>query len=233
MTTQPKILLVEDEENLLEGIKLNLELENYQVITAVTGSAAIEKVDDQKFDLIILDVMLPEISGFDICKHIRLSDEITPILFLTARGDSTDRINGLKIGGDDYLTKPFNLEEFLLRVEKLLKRSQVNNTKSISTFELNQKQIDFDNYQILSNTGDVIFLTKKETALLQFLVAKKNQVVSREEILNEIWGYEVYPSTRTIDNFITTFRKYFESNPKTPGLFQSVRGVGYKLNVIN
>lgn len=225
-----RILLVEDEQSLLETIKLNLELEGYKVQTANDGKKALKAFKQERFDLIILDVMLPEMDGFTVCEAIRLDNQQVPILFLTAKHSSADRINGLKIGGDDYLTKPFNLEELLLRVQILLKRSNVtvDAKQNLSNFSFDEFSINFNEMMVLTPEGKTINLTKKENALLKLLIEKKNEVVSRERILETVWGYDIYPSTRTIDNFIVSFRKYFESDPSNPKHFHSVRGVGYK-----
>jgi two-component system, OmpR family, alkaline phosphatase synthesis response regulator PhoP len=225
-----RILLVEDEQSLLETIKLNLELEGYKVQSASDGKKALKAFKQERFDLIILDVMLPEMDGFTVCEAIRLENQQVPILFLTAKHSSADRINGLKIGGDDYLTKPFNLEELLLRVQILLKRSNitVENKQSLNNFNFDDFAINFTEMTVLTPEGKTINLTKKENALLKLLIERKNEVVSREHILETVWGYDIYPSTRTIDNFIVSFRKYFESDPSNPKHFHSVRGVGYK-----
>lgn len=224
------ILLVEDEENLHEAIKLNLDIEGYNVTSVFNGKNAINKVKEKKFDLILLDVMLPDVNGFDICETIRLNDEQTPILFLTAKSDSEDRIKGLTIGGDDYLTKPFNIEELLLRIKLLIKRSnQVDDSSdSITTYSIGNFTINFNSFEVVDNEGVVTPLTKKQINLLKLLIDKKNQAVSRQEILEKVWGYEIYPTTRTIDNVILSFRKIFEKNTKPNTYFKSIRGVGYK-----
>lgn len=219
------ILLVEDEENLLKAIQLNLELEGYSVNTATNGKDALSVFAKTKFNLIILDVMLPQMSGFEICEAIRKTDKTTPILFLTAKDSSTDKINGLKIGADDYLTKPFNLEEFLLRVQILIRRN-INTTNT--TYSFNNNTINFNTYEVILKDSSKIELSKKEIDLLKLLVEKKGEVISREEILDKVWGTDVYPSSRTIDNYILAFRKYFEDNQKEPKHFHSIRGVGYK-----
>ena len=225
-----RILLVEDEQSLHETIKLNLELEGYKVQSANDGKKALKAFKQERFDLIILDVMLPEIDGFTVCEAIRLENQQVPILFLTAKNSSADRINGLKIGGDDYLTKPFNLEELLLRVQILLKRSNITfeTKQSINNFTFDEFSINFTEMMVATPTGKTINLPKKENALLKLLIERKNEVVSREHILETVWGYDIYPSTRTIDNFIVSFRKYFETDPTNPKHFHSVRGVGYK-----
>lgn len=226
-----RILLVEDEQSLADTIKLNLELEGYKVQLANDGKKALRVFKQERFDLVILDVMLPEMDGYTVCEAIRLDDEQVPVLFLTAKNSSTDRVTGLKMGADDYLTKPFNLEELLLRIQILLKRSQRNGGKAASNhsvFSFDQFQINFSEMTVLTPAGNKINLTKKENTLLKLLIDRKNEVVSRERILETVWGYDIYPSTRTIDNFIVTFRKYFEKDPANPLHFQSVRGVGYK-----
>jgi two-component system alkaline phosphatase synthesis response regulator PhoP len=224
-----RILLVEDEASLLETIKLNLELEGYAVQTARDGKSALKHFKNERFNLIILDVMLPEMDGFTVCESIRLVNPDIPVLFLTAKNTSADRINGLKIGGDDYLTKPFNLEELLLRVQILLKRSMRTNEapQLIQEYQIGEKKVNFSLLEII-NGGDKIKMTKKEALLLKLLVERRNEVVSREHILETVWGYDIFPSTRTIDNFIVSFRKYFEKDPANPQFFQSVRGIGYK-----
>jgi two-component system alkaline phosphatase synthesis response regulator PhoP len=226
------VLIVEDEENLQEALKLNLELEGYDITCAENGAVALKKVDEGYFDLIILDVMLPEIDGFDVCETIRLRNIDTPILMLSARSGSSDRVTGLKRGADDYLTKPFNLEELLLRIEKLIDKNrklQVNSNIG-DQYDFGANSIDFK-AQIASNSkGEQISLSKKEVMLLKLLIEYKNEVVSREKILQAVWGYQVFPTTRTIDNFILSFRKYFELDPREPKHFHSVRGVGYKFS---
>lgn len=224
-----RILLVEDEENLQEALKMNLELEGYEVVTAATGPEALKCFREQRFNLFILDIMLPEMDGLHVCEQIRLTDMSTPILFLTAKDSTQDKIHGLKKGADDYITKPFHLEEFLLRVRVLLRHS-IKGTKeedSLKTYQFGNNYINFITYKAVGQGVD-IDLTKKEAKLLKLLIERSNEVVSREQILQFVWGYDVFPSTRTIDNFILAFRKYFEIDPKNPKHFYSVRGVGYK-----
>lgn len=223
-----RILIVEDEDHIRENLKLNLEMEHYEVIAVADGAKAIKAFKEQRFDLVILDVMLPEMDGFDVCEQIRLDDLETPILFLTAKDASIDKIKGLKTGGDDYMTKPFNLEELLLRILNLLKRSSKNPAEDkFHAYEFGGNTINFITYEAKGINGDVK-LTNKELKLLKLLIDRKNEVVSRNLILQTVWGYDVYPSTRTIDNFILAFRKYFEKDPKSPTYFHAIRGVGYK-----
>jgi two-component system, OmpR family, alkaline phosphatase synthesis response regulator PhoP len=224
------ILLVEDEENLHETLKLNLELEGYDVTSCFDGAQALKTVAKEFFDLIILDVMLPEIDGIVVCETIRLSNAEVPILFLSAKNASVDRVLGLKKGGDDYLTKPFNLEELLLRVSKLINKSgKILSKQTVGDFyEFGENKIDFKASESTNKVGEKIVLTKKELMLLKLLIDNKNEVVTREKILQSVWGYNVYPTTRTIDNFILNFRKYFEEDSRNPRYFHSARGVGYK-----
>lgn len=232
MSEQKKIsiLLVEDEENLHEALKLNLELEGYEVTSAFDGVAALEAVKDEYFDLIILDVMLPEMDGISVAETIRISNNDVPILILSARNTSADRVLGLKKGADDYLTKPFNLEELLLRVHKLINKSKQLQERSTvgNSYTFGDNIIDFKAQEASTKSYGRIQLSKKETMLLKLLIENKNEVVPREKILQAVWGYNVYPTTRTIDNFILNFRKYFEEDSRNPRFFHSVRGVGYK-----
>lgn len=222
-----RIFLAEDEANLRAGIKLNLELEGYEVVTTDHGKEALKILKGQHFDLLLLDVMLPEIDGFQICEQVRLTNLEVPIIFITAKDTPADRISGLKRGADDYLTKPFELEELLLRIKNLLKRTSKAPENSVEQYSFGDNQVNFVTFEAKGNQGDFV-LTKKEAMLLKLLIDRQGEVVSRQQILQSVWGYDVYPSTRTIDNFILSFRKYFEADPKHPLYFQSVRGVGYK-----
>ena len=223
-----RILLVEDEENLHYAIKLNLEIEGHNVISVFNGKNAISKFKEGRFDLLILDVMLPEMNGFDICQSIRLENSTVPILFLTSKSTNEDKIKGLSMA-DDYLTKPFNLKELLLRIENLLKR-----TSNSEVFDENAQVniagflIDFNSFEITDQNNEKVNLTHKQIKLLKLFFEKKNEVISRQEILEKIWGYDVYPSSRTIDNFILLYRKIFEKNLPPSTYFKSIRGVGYK-----
>ncbi len=224
------ILLVEDEENLQEALKLNLELEDYEVTSAWNGVEALQLIQKEHFDLLILDVMLPELDGISVVESIRLQNNEIPVLILSAKNSSADRVLGLKKGADDYLTKPFNLEELLLRVSKLLQKSkQLAERKPVGQeYKFGKNRIDFSAQQCSTRSGEVITLTKKEIMLLKLLIENKNEVVTREKILQAVWGYNVYPTTRTIDNFILNFRKYFEEDSRNPKYFHSIRGIGYK-----
>ena len=224
------ILLVEDEENLHEALKLNLQLEGYDVSSAFDGVKALDMIRQEYFDLVILDVMLPGLDGITIAETMRIQNNDSPVLMLSAKNTGADRVLGLKKGADDYLTKPFNLEELLLRVQKLIDKNNKLQQKDFAgeTYVFGKNKIDFKAQEAINKKGQLIQLSKKETMLLKPLIERRNDAVSREQILETVWNYDVYPSTRTIDNFILTFRKYFEPDPKNPVYFHSIRGVGYK-----
>lgn len=225
-----KILLVEDEASLAHNLKLNLELEGFNVSTVGDGASAIRAFGEERFDMVILDIMIPNIDGLTVCENIRLKDNQTPILFLSAKNTVEDRVIGLKKGGDDYLVKPFNLEELILRVDKLISRNkaQLGEAKQgINEYAFSNNHVNFISFDAKGVSGE-FKLTKKEALLLKLLIENKDEVVSREKIFQTVWGYSVYPSTRTIDNFVLAFRKYFEDDQKNPRHFHSLRGVGYK-----
>lgn len=220
------ICLIEDEENIVELIRLNLELEGFKVHSIQNGMKAKEMINKViQHDLIILDVMLPEYSGFDLCKDIRaLSD--TPILFLSAKGIATDRIHGLKLGANDYLAKPFDLEELILRIRNLVSTKTDQKIKSI---QIGEVKVNFSSFEAHNNNGEIIHVfSKREIELLELFNENEGKVVSRDLILDKLWGKDHFPTSRTIDNYILTFRKIFENDPKNPIFFHSVRGVGYR-----
>lgn len=221
-----KILLAEDETNLANLIKLNLEIEGYTIIHTENGKKAIDLFKSELPHLAILDIMLPELSGIEICKQIKKIRSETPVLFLSAKSSGTDRIDGLKSGADDYLTKPFNLEELLLRVQILLKRYP---TQEIDDSVLvNGIHVNFTSFEIILKNNKKVKLPNRELQLLKLLISRKNQVISRDEIIKQLWAPDENPSSRTIDNFILSFRKIFEDDPKNPKYFQSIRSIGYK-----
>lgn len=229
---EPKasILVVDDEENLHEALRLNLELEGYEVTSAYDGNEALKKINNEYFDLIIMDIMMPEVDGISVTETVRVNNNEVPILMLSARNSSADRVLGLKKGADDYLAKPFNLEELLLRVDKLIqKNKKIQVKESIGdVYDFGNNKIDFKAQDAITWNGQRVELSKKEAMLLKLLIENKGDVVTREKILQMVWGYNVYPTTRTIDNFILNFRKYFEEDSRNPRHFHSVRGVGYK-----
>lgn len=220
-----RILIVEDEPSLRQMIAFNLESEGYEVMTVGDGKKALDLLPGiNRFALIVLDVMMPHVSGLDVCIEIRKNSQV-PILFLSAKGTSADRIAGLKLGANDYLPKPFDLEELLLRVSILAGKSTEEKTTSLLIGEF---EVNFKTYQVVTNNTEVAVLTKREMALLQMFAKHANEVVSRDKILDEIWGVDQFPTSRTIDNYILNFRKIFEKDAKNPVLFHSIRGVGYK-----
>lgn len=230
MQKKNSILLVEDEENLQDALTLNFEMEGYEVTSVYDGAEALKAVHNEYFDLIVLDVMLPEIDGISVCENIRLFNSEIPILMLSAKNSSSDRVIGLQKGADDYLTKPFDLTELLLRVKKLIDKSRLISSKEkvADVFNFGRNNINFKALECTTKMGDTVALTKKEAMLLKLLVENKNEVVTREKILQAVWGYNVYPTTRTVDNFILSFRKYFEDDSRNPKYFHSIRGIGYK-----
>lgn len=228
MTTH--ILVVEDEAHLAEGIRDNLQLEGHAVSVARDGAQALTLFAQGGIDLIVLDVMLPKQDGYSVCRAVRQTGDMVPILFLTAKNAPEERVEGLEAGGDDYLGKPFHLKELLLRVAGMLRRharaSQSRLTGEL--YLLAQHSVDFGAYQIISPEGHTEDVPQKEMAILKLLVDRMNQTVSRDTILDEVWGLDVYPSSRTVDNFIVRLRKRFEPDPNVPRYFHTVRGVGYR-----
>ena len=225
-----RVLVVEDEETLAEGISENLVLEGYTTEIAPEGPLALERIRAGDWDLILLDVMLPGLDGFTICKTMRAEGIQTPVLFLTAKSGQDDRIHGLEAGGDDYLAKPFALRELLLRVAAILRRKSwyaPPDTQS-TQLEFGGNTVDFATYRGTAWDGTEAELTHKEALILKCLADREGEVVSREEILEGAWGYEIFPSTRTIDNFIVRLRKRFEREPDDPRHFHTQRGVGYR-----
>ncbi len=225
-----KVLIIEDELTLQQTLKLNLELENYTVETCGSGEYAISQIKKFNPDLILLDIMLPVLSGVEIYRQLKSLNITTPVIFLTAKNNVQDKIEGLKLGADDYITKPFDLEELLLRIHNVLKRNAPQKQES-SVFKFDGCEINFSTFQIINREGQTEDLSKREMALLKLLVDNVNNVVSRDEILDKLWTKDENPSSRTIDNYILNFRKLFEVNQKEPIHFQSIRGVGYKFCV--
>lgn len=221
------IYLVEDEKSLADLIRFNLEMEEYTVHVFENGLTAFNaKTQLATADLVILDVMLPGKSGFEICKELR-SISTVPILFLSAKGTTEDRIQGLKLGANDYLPKPFDLEELILRVSILTKKSE--KSTPLIKYVIAEQTINFETYEVINNQHhQILMLSKKEIELLKLFIENENKVVSRDEILDRLWGKDQFPTARTIDNYILTFRKLFEQDPKNPLYFHSIRGVGYK-----
>jgi two-component system alkaline phosphatase synthesis response regulator PhoP len=228
MTKEPaRILVVDDEGHLAAGIRENLEAEGYRADVAHDGRAGLERLRAERFDLAVLDVMMPNMDGLELCAELRRSGNQTPVLFLTVKGDAEDRVRGFEAGGDDYLTKPFHLKELLLRVAAILRRSSWYQATS-AALAFGDNRIDFQTYEARAWDGSEHALTHKEAMIMKVLADRAGSIVTREEILDRVWGYEVFPSTRTIDNFIVRLRKRFERNPEAPVHFHTVRGVGYR-----
>ena len=232
MANNPLIYIVEDESSISEALQFNLELEGYDCVVIPTGTQAMQSIDLlTKAQLIVLDNMLPGYSGVQICQELRKHSDV-PVLFLSAKSTGSDRIEGLKSGADDYMTKPFELEELLLRVKILISRNVVVAAPvQKDEMQINGLRVDFKTYNVLNGEEVVASLSKKEIALLQLFHAREGEVVSRDEILESVWGSDVSPTARTIDNFILSFRKLFEPNPKEPIYFHSIRGVGYRFTL--
>ena len=236
-TEKKRILVIEDEAHIADGIRLNLSIQGYEVKLSSDGIDGLEQWRFWKTDLIVLDIMLPMIDGFSILKTIRKEDEKIPVLILSARADTKDKIKGLRYGVDDYLAKPFDLEEFLLRVKRLIqKKTWYEDDKKDKkagcnmfegdTYDFGDNHIDFITFKTRCAAGEII-LTEQEIVLLKIFIANKGKPLSREMLLNSGWGYSKDTTTRTVDNFIVRFRKYFEKIPKKPIYFISRRSVGY------
>lgn len=227
--TQPHLLLVEDEDHIAQGIIFNLEEEGYRVIHVKTGAAALEQLQRGGFALVILDLMLPDMNGLEICRKLRERDKRLPVLILTARGDEQDRVKGLALGADDYLTKPFNLTEFLLRVQGMLRRSEWYLPPKVvgEHYRFGANQIDFATRQATTPRG-MIDLTELEVRMLRIFFAREDEPLTRQELLESVWGVSPDSETRTLDNFIVRLRKYFEPDPSRPVHFLTVRGRGYR-----
>ncbi|MFO0477829.1 MAG: response regulator transcription factor [Bacteroidota bacterium] len=227
-----KILIIEDEKTLMETITLNLQLENYEVFSLNTGKDAINQIIKITPDLILLDIMLPESNGIEIYKSLLKINLQIPTIFLTAKNNIKEKIEGLKLGAADYITKPFDLEELLLRINNVLKHS-IKKKDNLSIYKFNHCEINFSTYIIVKSDGTKETLTKREIALLKMLIENKNAVISRDQIIEKLWTKDENPSSRTIDNYILNFRKLFEINQKNPSYFLSIRGVGYKFNSLD
>ncbi len=227
-----RILVVEDDPHLSAGVVENLRAEGYDVHSVADGQAALDWLNDGHCGLIVLDVMLPGVDGFTVCRTLRERGDNTPVLFLTARGDPADRVRGLEAGGDDYLPKPFHLQEFLLRVRAIMRRwdwyRNASATPASAVLRFAGNEVDFRAFRARSWNGIAQELTEKEAMILKVLAERPGEIVSREDLLERVWGYDVFPSTRTVDNFILRLRKRFERDPANPRHFLTVWGVGYR-----
>ena len=227
--SQPHILLVEDEPHIASGLVYNLEAEGYRVTHADRGENALEFLWQEPFELVVLDLMLPGIDGIEVCRQIRKHDPKLPILMLTARSEDKDRIEGLSAGADDYLTKPFNLDEFLLRVKGMLQRSSWYRPQAAPEkyYRFGDNEINLQEYRAQTRNGEIT-LTEHEARLLRTFFQHEGEILSRSELLEAAWGVNPNTETRTLDNFIVRLRKYFEEKPSSPVHFQTVRGRGYR-----
>ncbi len=225
--SDPRILLVEDELSLAEGIRLNLELEGLPCEWTPRGDEALKRILGEPWDLVILDVMLPGMDGFSVCERVRDAKNYTPILFLTAKNTEDDRVHGFEMGGDDYLGKPFQVKELMVRVRAILRREAWYRNRSLAGRQkFGEHWVDFENYCGSGPSGS-FQLGVKECMILKLLMESPGQVVSRTEILDRVWGEEAYPTTRTVDNFIVRIRRVMEDDPHRPRWIHTVRSVGY------
>lgn len=224
-----KILIIEDEPAMQLGLKDNLELDGYDVSLAGDGESGLNKIRAESFDLILLDVMLPKLSGFDVCKTARAEGIRTPIVLLTARGEEIDKVLGLELGADDYITKPFGVRELLARVKAILRRTQAaQQATQEPSVTIGRLTVNFSNFNALQD-GKEIRLSHKEVEILAYLYKHRNQVVSRYDLLEHVWGYEEQITTRTVDNFIARLRQKIESNVEAPKIILTVHGSGYRM----
>lgn len=224
-----RILIIEDDRAILRGLKDNLEYDKYEVLTATDGEQGYCLIQEKKPDLIILDLMLPKMSGYELCRKVREEGLTTPILMLTARGEEVDRVLGLDLGADDYVTKPFSVPELLARIRAILRRMQRSKIGPLpNELRFGKVVIDFKRFEA-SRAGKVLNMSRKEFGILRLLAARIGEVVTRDELLDEVWGYEQYPTTRTVDNHIALLRSKLEEDPSKPCHLLTVHGVGYKL----
>lgn len=221
-----KILIIEDEENMVEGLRFNLEARDYIVIAALNGETGLKKAAEEQPDLVILDLMLPGLNGYEVCKRLKETNPEILIVMLTAKSQKSDIITGLDLGADDYITKPFSVLELLARINALLRRSTSNSTLP-EVFHIGDLEINFKKYQA-QKQGVSLKLSPREFEILQYLIERKGEVVSRDDLLNQVWGYESFPDTRTIDAHIATLRKKIEEIPDKPVLIITIHGKGYK-----
>ena len=223
-----KLLVVEDEPDMLRGLKDNFEFEHYEVDSAADGESALKQIAACSYDLIVLDIMLPTISGLDVCKRIREQGLTTPIIMLTARGEEIDKVLGLEFGADDYITKPFGVRELLARVKAILRRTENTAAALPDRMSLGPLEMDFAAYTAVRN-GEPLSLTPKEFEIMKYLWQHRNKTVTRDDLLTQVWGYDESISTRTVDNFILKLRQKIEEDPASPKHIITIHGIGYKL----
>ena len=221
-----KILIIEDEPDMVLGLKDNFEFEGYEVLTASDGVAGLERARSQKPDAIILDIMLPRLSGLEVCKALRSEGFSAPIVMLTARGQEIDKVVGLELGADDYVTKPFSIRELLARVRAILRRTD-GTKKRLSRYRFSDVELDFEAYRA-KKAGETLDLSPREFELLRYLIERKGETVTRDKLLEDVWGYESYPSTRTVDTHIAKLRAKIGDSGSEPRWILTIHGVGYK-----
>jgi two-component system alkaline phosphatase synthesis response regulator PhoP len=221
-----KILVVEDEPDMVLGLKDNFEFEGYEVLTAPDGAAGLERARSDKPDLVILDIMLPKLSGLEVCKALRGEGFEAPIIMLTARGQEIDKVVGLELGADDYVTKPFSIRELLARVRAILRRTE-GTKKRLSRYRFSDVELDFEAYRA-KKAEEPLDLSPREFELLRYLIERKGQTVTRDQLLEDVWGYESYPSTRTVDTHIAKLRAKVGDSGTEPKYIMTIHGVGYK-----
>ena len=221
-----RILVVEDEPDMVLGLKDNFEFEGYEVVTASDGAAGLERARTLKPDLVILDIMLPKLSGLEVCKTLRGEGFAAPIIMLTARGQEIDKVVGLELGADDYVTKPFSIRELLARVRAILRRSE-GTWKRLARYRFADLELDFEAYKALRG-GVPLDLSPREFELLRYLIERKGETVTRDQLLEDVWGYESYPSTRTVDTHIAKLRAKIGDSGSEPRHILTIHGVGYK-----
>jgi len=222
------ILIIEDDVSILRGLKDNLEFEGYSVITETNGKEGLKVALEKNADLLLLDIMLPGMNGYEICRKIKMEKPDLPIIMLTARGSEMDKVSGLDTGADDYITKPFSLPELLARVRAAFRRIK-DKPDAPEDYSFGNIRLDFKKLQAFAGDKE-IFLSTREFAIMRYLVSHEGEAIHRHDLLNEVWGYEAMPTTRTVDNFILDLRKKLEENPSEPKYILSVRGVGYRFN---
>ncbi len=221
-----KILIVEDEPDMALGLKDNFEFEGYQVMTAFDGASALERARNQKPDLVILDIMLPKVSGLEVCKTLRSEGFEAPIIMLTARGQEVDKVVGLELGADDYVTKPFSIRELLARVRAILRRTDAGK-KRLASYRFADIDLDFEAYRA-RKSGQPLDLSPREFELLRYLIERKGETVTRDQLLEDVWGYDSYPSTRTVDTHIAKLRAKIGDSGSEPRYILTIHGMGYK-----
>jgi DNA-binding response OmpR family regulator len=227
---RPKILIVEDEPSMSRGLRDNLEFEGYEIQVAEDGTAGLDLILNNRYDLILLDVMMPGMSGFDVCRKARAQGVTTPVILLTAKSEEIDKVVGLELGADDYITKPFSVREMLARVKAVLRRvgASGDTAKVSEAYKIGKITVNFSAFTASDVNGSVK-MSHKEYTILKYLLERKNEIITRQELLENVWGYDESPTTRTVDNFIVKLRHKIEEDPNSPRLILTVHGTGYKL----